>query len=71
MHGTDYGVKLGGLEIESVDCSLLTFGGGLWDFSNRIPAEGAPVRFCLYNNQWNTNFPFWYDEDARFRFILK
>ena len=70
LHGTDYGIKLGGLEIKTLDCSLVTFGGGLWDFSNRAPVEGDQARFCLYNNQWNTNFPFWYDEDARFRFIL-
>lgn len=71
MHGTDYGIKLGGLEIETLDCSLMTFGGGLWDFSNRVPSEGDQARFCLYNNQWNTNFPFWYEEDARFRFIVR
>lgn len=71
LHGTDYGVRFGNIEIESMDCSLVTFGGGLWDYSNRNPSEGAEVRFCLYDNQWNTNFPFWYDEDARFRFNVK
>lgn len=68
LHGTDFGIRAGGLEIETLDCSLVSFGGGLWDFSNRLPREGDPIRFCLYNNQWSTNFPFWYDEDARFRF---
>ncbi len=71
FHGTDYGARVGGLEIESLDCALLTFGGGLWNYPNRLPREGDDLRFCLYDNQWNTNFPFWYDEDARFRFILK
>lgn len=71
LHGTDHGVRVGKMEIESLDCSLVTFGGGLWNYSNRVPSEGDEVRFCLYNNQWNTNFPFWYDEDARFRFVVK
>lgn len=70
LHGTDFGARLGGLEIETLDCSLLSFGGGLWDFSNRVPSEGDALRFCLCNNQWNTNFPFWYGEDARFRFTV-
>ncbi|MFN8373758.1 MAG: DUF5054 domain-containing protein [Anaerolineae bacterium] len=29
------------------------------------------MHFNLYNNVWNTNFPMWYSEDARFRFILQ
>ena len=71
LHGTDFGARCGGIEVESPDCSLLTFGGGLWNFDNRVPVEGDPLRFCLYDNQWNTNFPFWYGDDARFRFIIR
>ena len=26
--------------------------------------------FNLFNNIWNTNFPMWYEDDARFRFVL-
>ncbi len=71
LSGTDYGIRLGGLEIETPDCALVSFGSGIWDFDNRLPDAGTDARFQLYNNQWNTNFPFWYDEDARFRFILR
>ena len=34
------------------------------------PDLTAGVWFNLYNNMWNTNFPLWYDEDARFRFVV-
>ena len=71
LHGTDYGVRLGGLEIETLDAALVSFGSGIWCHDNRLPADDAPVSFQLYNNQWNTNFPFWYGEDARFRFRLR
>jgi len=71
LHGTDYGVRLGGIEIETLDCALLTFGGDLWNYTNMLPASNAGVRFNLYNNQWNTNFPMWYEEDACFRFIVR
>jgi len=70
LHGTDYGVRLGSVEIESLDCALLTFGGNLWDYTNKLPNSGSGVRLNLYNNQWNTNFPMWYEDDARFRFVL-
>ena len=26
--------------------------------------------FNLYNNIWNTNFPMWFGDDVRFRFVL-
>ncbi len=70
LHGTDCGVKLGGLTIETFDSALVSFGGGLWDFSNRLPRKGDTVRFNLYNNQWNTNFPMWYSDNARFSFRI-
>jgi hypothetical protein len=25
----------------------------------------------LFNNVWGTNFRMWFDEDARFRFVLR
>lgn len=40
-------------------------------FSAKIkPLDEDGVYFNLYNNAWGTNFPMWYDEDARFRFVL-
>lgn len=71
LHATDYGVKYKELELETLDTALVA------------PQEPSLLYFCndktkkstaffnLYNNIWGTNFPMWYDEDARFRFIIK
>jgi hypothetical protein len=44
--------------------------------ANRLP-EAFWFSFCprvrgvrFYNNVWGTNFPMWYEEDARFRFSM-
>ncbi len=71
LHGTDYGIRIGGLEIETIDASLVSFGSGIWCHDNVLPSNKAAAVFQLYNNQWNTNFPFWYGDDARFRFIVR
>jgi hypothetical protein len=46
-------------------------GPALLSFDDEPPAMEKGVSFNLYNNVWGTNFPMWYEEDARFRFILR
>jgi hypothetical protein len=59
------------LFIESMDAPLLAPGQpSLLDFNNKPPPLKKGMHFNLYNNVWGTNFPMWYDEDARFRFVL-
>lgn len=71
LHATDYGVVYDELAIESVDTALVApQEPSLLNFTNEKPADAAPVFFNLYNNVWGTNFPMWYDENARFRFAL-
>lgn len=74
LHGTDGHIWYENMEIELLDSCLLSAGGAaLLNFDNRLPKETAhPDRtdLNLYNNIWGTNFPMWYEEDARFRFIL-
>ena len=43
----------------------------LWNFSDQLPDPSKGVWFNLYNNMWDTNFPLWYGEDARFRFVVR
>jgi len=43
----------------------------LLNFSNRQPPLQHGMYVNLYNNIWGTNFPMWYAEDARFRFVLR
>jgi hypothetical protein len=60
------------LEIETLDAALVAPGEpSLLDFHSRPPAIRGGMHFNLYNNVWGTNFPMWYSDDARFRFILR
>lgn len=71
LHATDRGVIYDEIEIESLDAALVSPDKpSLLDFNDILPKDGAPVYFNLYNNIWGTNFPMWYDEDARFRFNI-
>lgn len=68
--GVDQGIRNGAVEITTLDAALVApYGRRLYDF------EAAPQKknlyFNLYNNIWNTNFPLWYSDDTRFRFVLK
>lgn len=71
LHGTDYGILYDEMAIETLDTSLVSPGQpSLLNFRQDIPTDGEGVFFNLYNNVWATNFPMWYDENARFRFVL-
>jgi hypothetical protein len=69
--GVAYHDERGGLQITSLDAPLVAPGRpSLLDFNNDQPVPQNGMHFNLYNNIWGTNFPMWYDEDARFRFIF-
>lgn len=71
LHATDYGVDFDKLTVETVDTALVApQEPSLFDFTDDKPNEKG-VYFNLYNNKWGTNFPMWYEDDARFRFNLK
>lgn len=71
LHATDYGVVYDELSIESIDTALVApQEPSLLNFTNIKPLDEDGVYFNLFNNVWGTNFPMWYDEDARFRFVL-
>lgn len=60
------------LTIKSLDAPLVAPGEpSLLDFNNRQPATNKGMHFNLYNNVWGTNFPMWYEDDARFRFSVR
>lgn len=71
LHATDFGVAYNELSIETVDTALVApQEPSLLNFNNTKPLDEDGIYFNLYNNVWGTNFPMWYDEDARFRFVL-
>lgn len=70
LHATDYGVDYDILTIETVDAALVSpQEPSLLNFTQEEPKEKG-IYFNLYNNIWGTNFPMWYEDDARFRFNL-
>ena len=72
LHGTDYGVWMDGITLTSLDAALVAIGRpSLLEFSYEPPALDQGISFVLYDNVWGTNFPMWYDEDARFRFHIE
>ncbi len=57
-------------EIETLDAPLAApYGRNLLQWKN--PRETQELYFNLYNNIWNTNFPMWFAEDAKFRFVIR
>ncbi len=59
-------------ELETLDAVLVAPGQpSLLNFHNQLPDLRGGVHVNLYNNVWGTNFPMWFDDDARFRFNLR
>jgi len=60
------------LELETLDAPLVAPGErSLLNFTNMQPPLTGGMHFNLLNNLYGTNFRMWYDEDARFRFLLR
>jgi len=65
-HGAD-----GNARIESLDAALVAPGEGrLLQHDNTFAELDQGMHVLLYNNVWGTNFPMWYEEDAKFRFSI-
>jgi hypothetical protein len=59
-------------QIISLDAPLVAPGRpSLLDFNNDLPNLQHGMHFNLFNNVWGTNFPMWFGEDCRFRFIIR
>jgi len=59
------------IAIKTLDGGLVAPGGpSLLDFNNIQPQLGKGMSFNLHNNVWCTNFPMWFEDDARFRYRL-
>jgi hypothetical protein len=59
------------IQIMPLDSALVAPGQpSFLNFTNRQPNLRQGFHFNLHNNLWGTNFPMWYEEDARFRFLL-
>ena len=57
--------------IKNLDSPLVSLDARkLMFFDNVLPQGNGVFHFNLHNNIWNTNFPLWYEEDGRSRFIF-
>ena len=75
LHAVDTGVAYhddtSRLLIETLDAPLVAVGSpSLLDFRNDLPDPAEGIHINLFNNLWGTNFPQWFGEDARFRFVI-
>jgi hypothetical protein len=69
--GVRYAGPDGALTLETLDAPLVAPGRpALLRYDDHpLPLTGG-MHFNLYNNLFDSNFPMWYDQDARFRFRL-
>ena len=66
-------VEMGNIEIINHHSPLVSVGKGkILEFDNKfedVTTDG--LSFVLYNNVWGTNFPLWYEDNAKFTFEIK
>ncbi|MEI6055293.1 MAG: DUF5054 domain-containing protein [Lentisphaerota bacterium] len=61
----------GNIEVESLDAPLVSPGRPrILEFDTSQPKLNEGFHFNLFNNLWGTNFPMWFEDDAKFRFKL-
>lgn len=60
-------------EIINVHSPLVSFGKGkILEFDNQFESiRKDGISFVLQNNVWGTNFPLWYEDNARFEFKIR
>jgi hypothetical protein len=60
------------LKIETLDAPLIALGEkSPLNFSRSQPDLTGGVHCNLFNNAWGTNYIMWFNEDVRFRFVLR
>lgn len=65
-------VQLGDFKIINCHSPLVSVGKGkILEFDNKIEdVKKDGLSFVLYNNVWGTNFPLWYEDNAKFTFEI-
>lgn len=72
QNGVMYRDSDAALHLYTLDAPLIAPGQStLLDFNNRLPSVRNGMHCNLHNNMWGTNFPMWYEDDGRFRFLLE
>ncbi|MBR3816581.1 MAG: DUF5054 domain-containing protein [Clostridia bacterium] len=65
-------VSFDAYEIRNLHAPLVSFGGGkILEFDNKLESvKKDGISFVLQNNVWGTNFPLWYEDNARLVFEI-
>ena len=71
QHYTNGVVQNQDVAIRMKDGALVSFGEENLLAFDHSKQDGSMVSVNLYNNQWGTNFPMWYDEDGRIRIEIE
>lgn len=72
MHAVNEGVYFETIRLQTPDAPLVSVGErALLKFPDTLPRMDRGIYSNLHNNIWGTNFPMWYEDDARFRFKLE
>jgi hypothetical protein len=71
QHYTNGAVQNRDVVIHMKDGALVSFGEENLLAFDHSKQDGSMVSVNLYNNQWGTNFPMWYDEDGRIRIEIE
>jgi len=76
MHAVDRGIFYhaadGRVALSTLDAPVLSLGErNILNFIQEVPDLDGGFHFNLHNNVWGTNFPAWYEEDAKFRFEIQ
>jgi len=68
LHAVSGLVDFSGIMLNTIDAPVIAVDHPyLYGFYNKIPACDKGIWINLFNNQYGTNFPMWYEGDARFR----
>ena len=66
-------VEIGDYEVINHHSPLVSVGKGkILEFDNKFEdVKKDGLSFILYNNVWGTNFPLWYEDNAKFTFEIR
>ncbi|NIK78727.1 hypothetical protein FHS15_003873 [Paenibacillus castaneae] len=76
LHAVNSGVYYDGsdgkVQLETLDALVVSPGEKrLLQFDHSFASLDGGMHFNLHNNIWGTNFPMWFEENAKFRFSIK
>ncbi|MDD6021319.1 MAG: DUF5054 domain-containing protein [Acutalibacteraceae bacterium] len=65
--------EAGNFRLLNIHSPLISIGRGkILEYDNKIESlEKDGISYVLYNNVWGTNFPLWYEDNARFEFRIE